>query len=55
MLYLGSGDGTLRALAAATGQPVWTYRLGAPAAAITTDASAVYALDEHGTIYGLRA
>jgi outer membrane protein assembly factor BamB len=55
VLYLGSGDRTLRALEAATGQPVWTYRLRAPASAIATDASAVYALDERGAIYGLRA
>lgn len=55
VLYLGSGDRTLRALSGATGQPVWTYRLRAPASAIATGASAVYALDGRGAIYGLQA
>ena len=55
VVYFGSSDGTLRALEAATGQPVWTYRLGAPASYITTGASTVYALDERGAIYGLQA
>lgn len=55
VLYLGSGDRTLRALEAATGRPVWTHLLGAPASAIATDAGAVYALDTHGALYGLQA
>ncbi len=55
LLYLGTGDGTLRALDAATGQPVWTCRLGAPASDIATDASAEYVLDARGAIYGLQA
>lgn len=54
VLYLGSGDRTLRALGAATGRPLWTYRLAAPALDITTGAGAVYALDEHGAVYGIR-
>lgn len=54
VLYLGAGDRTLRALGAATGRPAWTYRLAAPAADITAGAGAVYALDEHGAVYGIR-
>jgi outer membrane protein assembly factor BamB len=55
VLYLGSGDRTLRALDAATGRPVWTHLLGAPASALATGASAVYALDARGAVYGLQA
>jgi len=48
------GDSGICALDAATGRPVWTSRLAGPAADIATGARAVYALDEHGTAYGIR-
>jgi outer membrane protein assembly factor BamB len=54
VLYLGQGS-VLTALAATTGDTLWTYHLAAQATGITTTDRAVYALDEHGTAYALTA
>jgi outer membrane protein assembly factor BamB len=42
------------AVAAATGDTLWSYPLGAGAADITVDGDAVYALDLQGNVYALR-
>lgn len=50
-LYLGMSDGTLLALAAATGRTRWSQRLGAPVQRIVAAAEAVYAADAHGVVH----
>jgi outer membrane protein assembly factor BamB len=53
VLYASSGR-TLVAVAAATGDTLWSYPLGAGAADITVDGDAVYMLDMLGNVYALR-
>jgi outer membrane protein assembly factor BamB len=55
VLYLGSGNGTLQAIAATTGRPLWSHRLAAPAADIAVSGSTVSALDSDGGVYALQA
>ena len=53
VLYAGSGR-TLLAMVATTGHTLWSYPLGADAADITIDGSALYVLDARGNVYALR-
>jgi outer membrane protein assembly factor BamB len=53
-LYLGMADGTLLALAAATGRTRWSQRLETPVQRIVTDDTTVYAADADGTIHAFR-
>jgi outer membrane protein assembly factor BamB len=54
-LYLGMYDGTLFALAAATGKTRWSQRLGAPVARIVAAGDTVYAADAGGVVHAFRA
>jgi outer membrane protein assembly factor BamB len=53
-LYLGMADGTLLALAAATGKTRWSQRLGSPVDRIVTAGKAVYAADANGVVHAFR-
>lgn len=53
-LYLGMTDGTLLALAAATGKTRWSQRLGAPIQRIVAADEAVYAAGADGVVHAFR-
>jgi outer membrane protein assembly factor BamB len=44
-----------KAIAAATGHALWTYKVHATPADLAVDGSAVYALDANGGVYALQA
>jgi outer membrane protein assembly factor BamB len=52
-LYVSCGDGTLIAVAATTGHPLWSYRLAAPVSDVAAANGVVYAADVKGTVYAL--
>jgi hypothetical protein len=55
VLYVGYGTRTPQAIAAATGHPRWTSHLRASPADLAVGSGAVYALDQNGGVYALRA
>jgi outer membrane protein assembly factor BamB len=55
VLYLGMADGTLLALAAATGRTLWSQRLGALVRHIAAADDAVYAADAGGVVHAFRS
>jgi outer membrane protein assembly factor BamB len=54
VLYVGSGDRTIRAITAATGTTLWSHRLAAPPADVAVDSNTVYVLDQN-SVYALQA
>jgi outer membrane protein assembly factor BamB len=44
----------MEAVAASTGDTLWSYQAGTDVADITVDGDAVYALDARGEVYALR-
>ena len=49
-----SSGRTLQAVAATTGDTMWSYPLGADAVDLTVDGDAVYVLDARGSVSALR-
>jgi outer membrane protein assembly factor BamB len=54
VLYAGGDDRTLHAVAASTGDTLWSHRIAAPPVDIAVDGGALYALDQRGVVYALQ-
>ena len=54
VLYLSTGPGKLHALRAATGEPLWSRRLGDQVSEFDIDAVAIYLTDDSGAVYAFR-
>jgi outer membrane protein assembly factor BamB len=56
VVYIGGADnGELLAVSAATGQNRWSYRLSAPVSSVSVAGGVVFAVDNNGRVYALRA
>jgi outer membrane protein assembly factor BamB len=54
-LYTGGAGNLITALAASTGKPLWSCRLGAPASAAAAADGALYVIDTNATVYAIQA
>jgi outer membrane protein assembly factor BamB len=54
-LYTGGPGNLIAALAAGTGKPLWSCRLGAPASAAATADGILYVSDTNATVYAIQA